>query len=102
MADSLFDQIAAALESRTKLEKLEARGTLRLALKEAGLNADSLTVDQVRVVIEKVLPGELEARGVEAPAEVCAQLAAEARNIEVTAGPVADSPESVFARLAGS
>lgn len=102
MAGSIFDQVAAALESRTTLDKLEARGTLRLALKEAGLSADSVTVDQIRVVIEKVLPGELEARGIDAPARVCAQLAAEARNIEATADPAVASPETVFARLAGS
>lgn len=102
MADSIFDQVATALEGRTSFEKLEARGTLRLALKQAGFSADSVTVDQLRVVIEKVLPGELEARGINAPAEVCEQLAAEARDLEATAGPAVDSPESVFARLAGS
>jgi len=102
VADSIFDQVATALESRTTLEKLEARGTLRLALKEAGLSADSVTVDQIRVVIEKVLPGELKARGIDASADVCAQLSAEARNFEAAAGPAVDSPESVFARLAGS
>ena len=102
MADMIFDQVATALESRTILERLEARGTLRLALKQAGLSADSVTVDQLRVVIEEVLLGELEARGIDASAEVCAQLSAEARNLEATAGPAVDSPESVFARLAGS
>ncbi len=102
MAEMIFDQVATALESRTTLKRLEARGTLRLALKQAGLSADSVTVDQLRVVIEKLLPGELEARGIDAPAEVCGQLSAEARDLETTAGPAVDSPESIFARLAGS
>jgi hypothetical protein len=102
VADSIFDQVATALESRTSLEKLEARGTLRIALKQAGLDANSVTVDQLRTVIEKLLPGELEARGVDAPAALCEQLSAEAREFEVPAESAADSPESVFARLAGS
>jgi hypothetical protein len=102
VADSIFDQVATALESRTSLEKLEARGTLRIALKQAGLDANSVTVDQLRTVIEKLLPGELEARGVGAPAAVCERLSAEVRDFEAPAETAADSPESVFARLAGS
>ena len=102
VADSIFDQVATALESRTRLEKLEARGTLRIALKQAGLDANSVTADQLRVVIEKLLPGELESRGIDAPAAVCEQLAAEARDFEAPADPAVDSPESVFARLGGS
>jgi hypothetical protein len=102
VADSIFDQVATALESRTSLEKLEARGTLRIALKQAGLDANSVTADQLRVVIEKLLPEELDARGVDDSAAVCAQLSAEARNFEPPAESASDSPESVFARLAGS
>ncbi len=43
MADSLFEFIAAQLEERTALDKLEARGTLRIALKEAGLDLRAVT-----------------------------------------------------------
>ena len=39
MAASIFDFVADELEKRTDLAKLEARGTVRLALKEADLYA---------------------------------------------------------------
>jgi hypothetical protein len=44
MADSpCFDRVCAALESETSLDRIEARGTVRLALKGAGLDAASDT-----------------------------------------------------------
>jgi hypothetical protein len=102
VADSIFDQVATALEDRTSLDRLAARGTLRLALKQAGLDAATVTCEQLCVVLERVLPAELEARGIEAAAELCQRLAADHATLASTAGPDVDSPEAVFARLAGS
>jgi hypothetical protein len=50
------------------------------------------------VVLERVLPGELQARGCESAPRVCSEIAArlEALRFEPSA---ADSPEAVFARL---
>ncbi len=39
MATTLFDVAAERLEAGAEMERLAARGTLRLALKEAGLDA---------------------------------------------------------------
>ena len=52
-ADS-FEVASDEIERATNLSRLEARGTLRLALKEAGLDAASVTPPQMRVVVEKV------------------------------------------------
>ncbi len=41
MAALLFDSIAEALEQATSLDRLESRGTLRLALETSGLDARS-------------------------------------------------------------
>jgi hypothetical protein len=68
MPAELFDLAADLLESRSSLDRLESRGTLRLALKSAGLDANSITPAQLRVVFEKLMPGELEKRGVDAAA----------------------------------
>lgn len=101
MADSAaFDFVCAELERETSLDRLEARGTVRLALKEAGLEARSVTPDQISVVVEKLLPNELESRGIGNGAELCAR-------IRSGLGSVADddrveTPDAVFQRLGGS
>jgi len=61
-AVGLFDAVADALEAQSPLDGLAARGTLRLALKSAGLDPKGVTPEQMRVVLERVLPGELETR----------------------------------------
>jgi hypothetical protein len=101
MADSpSFELACESLERMTTLERLEARGTVRLALKAAGLEPRSVTPAQMGVVVDKVLPGELTARGVENGAEVCASLGTQLAGMASTAAE--DAPEAVFARLGGS
>ena len=101
MADSpAFDWICQELESQTDLDRLEARGTVRIALKSSGLEASSVLPDQMRVVIERILPGELNARGVETAEALCSRLAD--RVSSVASGDVADSPDEVFRRLGGN
>lgn len=104
MVQPIFEHIADGLERRTDLEKLEARGTVRLALKEAGLDAASLTASQALVVLSRVLPRELRARGVEGADSVCEALqtslvAAHPSDV-AAAGDADESPEAVFRRLA--
>jgi hypothetical protein len=100
MADSpCFELTCKALESDTSLDRLEARGTVRLALKAAGLDARSVTAGQMGIVVEKLLPDELKARGVENGDRVCAALNEKVARMETTG--VADAPEAVFARLGG-
>ena len=45
--DNVFDWVCGALESATSLDRLEARGTLRLALKASGLEARTVTAEQL-------------------------------------------------------
>ena len=102
MADSIFDLVADELERRTDLAKLEARGTVRLALKEAGLDARSVTSDQMAVTLRRVLPKEIESRGIEDAERVCEGIlsALEAAHPAGAATPEGDSPEAIFRRLA--
>ena len=98
MADSIFDFVAEKLEGCTALEKLEARGTVRIALKEAGLEATSVTGEQLAVVLARVLPGELTSRGIDAAESLCQRIAAGLDRIPA-APEQEDTPEAVFARL---
>jgi len=94
-----FEFVCSALERRTELDRLQARGTVRLALKEAGLEARAATVEQMQVVVDRVLPRELESRGVEDPDGLCADLVVGLDDVVEEAA--AETPETVFQRLGG-
>ena len=101
MANSaVFDFVAHELQGTTLLDELQARDTLRLTLKQAGLDARSVTSEQMRVVLERVLPDELRARGLQAPDGACRVLLLEllAARLEGE-DDSAESPEDVFRRL---
>ncbi len=93
-----FEWVADALERETDLARLEARGTVRLALKRAGLEARTVTSWQMQVVLRRVLPEELRRRGVEQGNALCERLAAHLPDSETSD---ANAPEAVFRRLAG-
>ncbi|MBW2542788.1 MAG: hypothetical protein JRF15_11910 [Deltaproteobacteria bacterium] len=101
METPLFDFAAQKLEQHTGFSQLEARGTLRIAVKSAGLEPKSLTVAELRVVLEKLMPGELEQRGVKDTLSVCSAVL---RDLEDA--PIAESdsdssnPDDIFRRLA--
>ena len=101
MAADLFDFAAERLEHHTSLDRLESRGTLRIALKNAGLMANSVSAAQLCVVFEKVMPGELEKRGVSDAASVCSAVIDDLVN---SPAPTDEAPASdldaIFRRLA--
>jgi hypothetical protein len=101
MADSIFDLVADELERRTDLAKLEARGTVRLALREAGLDARAVSSEQMTVMLRKVMPKEMQSRGIEDAESICEAIIAAVAGAN-TGGPPADteSPEAIFRRLA--
>jgi hypothetical protein len=104
MASSLsFEWVSEELERITSLDRLQARGTLRLLLKKAGLDPSSVTTNQMEVVLEELLPQELQSRGVEDGDNACEHLVRGlcAANLS-DAGSSAESPEEVFKRLGGS
>jgi hypothetical protein len=96
-----FTHVCELLERLTRLDRLEARGTVRLALKGAGFEAASVSREQMAVVVEKILPGELGSRGVESPEAVCAELRASLATLPLEATEEPEAPEAIFARLAG-
>lgn len=101
MPDSAaFEYACGQLEARTSLDRLAARGTVRIALKQAGLEARSITPDQMAVVLQKILPSELTSRGVDAVDELCQSILSGLRSVAV--GRVSETPDAVFKRLGGA
>lgn len=100
VADSeTFEKTCSELARTGALDSLSARGTIRIILKASGLDAKTVDAREMLVVVDKLLPGELIARGVEAPESICSQIGS-ALQLLPKSRDVA-SPESVFARLGG-
>jgi hypothetical protein len=100
VAETLFEFVSGKLEEATSLDKLEARGTVRLGLKAAGLDPRGTTMQQMEVMLQKVLPGELSTRGVTQPQVVCEGLVSALATFRPSdAEAESESPEDVFSRL---
>jgi hypothetical protein len=100
MASSVvFEWLCDQLETATSMSRLESRGTVRLSLKAAGLDPGTVTPRELEVVLERVLPRELESRNIEDWNEICEELARQLRTATLMEPETAERPESVFARL---
>ncbi len=98
MAADLFDTASQLLEQKSDLNRLEARGTLRLALKAAGLDPNYLTLKQLQVVFDKVMPEELEKRFIADAVDVCASVM---EAVSDTVDLNTESSDEVFSRIGG-
>ena len=100
MADSeAFRAGSEELESLCDLNRLEARGTLRIAVRTAGFPVDSVSSSDLAAIVRELMPAELEARGINDSRSVCEAVARFLERLRP------DGPEeagSVFARLGGS
>lgn len=100
MADSpIFDWLCAGIEQRTDLSAIEARGTVRIALKKSGVTAGDVTPVQMQVVVKRVLPEELSRRGCADTDTLCSELARSLMDQCFEQDDRSESPEDVFARL---
>lgn len=100
MEDSpAFATICSALESATSMSRLEARGTMRLALKEAGLEPHAVAIRPLVVVVERVLPALLRTRGVADIPGVCAELKARLLADGSLRPAAHEAPEDILARF---
>ena len=104
MADAAaFDWVCTRLEQDTSLDRLESRGTVRLALKSAGLEARSVTPEQMQVVVEKVMGDELVRRGIPDAEGICSRMARSLvqATASLTSNSASETPDAVFSRLGG-
>ena len=99
MAGSAFEWTCEQLEAATDLNRLEARGTVRIALKSAGFDARHVSGPEMAAVLRRVMPEELTSRAVGSADAVCERLAVGAEALGLEAGEGAESPEAIFARL---
>ncbi len=99
MNSPVFEWVTRAMEEATSLSKIEARGTVRIALTEVGLTATGVARGPMLFVLERVLPGLLRSRNIQDPEATCAGLIAGLSHAELDR--VEDAPEDVFARLGG-
>ncbi|MBX3128478.1 MAG: hypothetical protein KF718_17285 [Polyangiaceae bacterium] len=98
-----FEWVSAELEARTALSRIEARGTLRLVLKNVGLEPASVSVHQMQVVVERLLPAALGKRRVGEASALCRELAADlVAHAQQHAEVVAESAYDVFERMDSS
>jgi hypothetical protein len=93
-----FTWTCAEIERATTLSELVARGTVRLALKQAGLEAQSVSGDEMAIVLREILPRELAARAIPHAPKLCSEIAVriQGRNFKG-----ADAVVDVFNRLGG-
>jgi len=102
MRDDLFDFVADQLEQCTSLDRLESRGTLRIALKNSGLEPKTVTRKQFCVILESVVPGELESRGVAEASAICAALIEKIQAEPADRWEASHDVDKIFDRLAGT
>ena len=63
-ASAAFEAACGELERAARMDKWAARGTLQLTLMDAGLETASVTPGQLSVVVERLLPRQLQSHGV--------------------------------------
>lgn len=96
----VFERVADELERLSKLSRLEARGTLRFALREAGFLPRNVTPRQMIVVLEKTLSSLLVKRGVREGATICHQIGILVRETMGMESSEGEASERVAARIA--
>ena len=100
MEDSpAFAFVCESLERLTSMSRLQARGTLRLVLRHAGLEPHRVTPSQLVVVIERLLGAALRSRGIANDAVIRARLKERLLAREFSDQPQHDSPEEILRRF---
>jgi hypothetical protein len=102
VADDLFSFVSDQLEECTPLDRLESRGTLRIVLKESGLDPKTVTQKQFCVILESVAPGELDSRGVAEARAICAAIIEKIQGEPADRWKATSDIDKIFDRLAGT
>lgn len=90
-----FEVVCEALESLTKMTRSEARGTVRITLKQIGLDPTHVTRSEIAATLMTALPGVLEACRIEDAQQVCAEIARSLlASSSASPSPEATAPES--------
>jgi hypothetical protein len=93
-----FELVADELERASGLGRAAARSALRGALARALFNPREVTASQLRMVVERVLPGELRRAGAKDAESLCARIAAGLAS-EGFGAADPESPDEIFGRM---
>jgi len=96
-----YQEFCRQIETCASLSDLQAMGTARILVKEAGLDSKTATSAKLSVVASKLLPRQLELLGVAGSDGVAAKVNAALAAIAPGAA-AANAPEAVFRRLGGT
>lgn len=94
-----FEFICERLETVAKMSRIEARGTVRLALREVGKNPAYVSPQDMHTIVSRVLPRMLQSRGVKDAAPICTEIANQLSQTKFASGATYLDPADVFARL---
>lgn len=99
-APSLFDWFADRIVLRTSLSRVEARGMLRVVLRECGLPVETLAPAQLRPVVQRMLGPALQRVKVAYTDAVCESLL---KDLEESPAPssAGEDAAAVFGRMGG-
>jgi hypothetical protein len=92
VSDDLFSFVADQLEACTPLDRL----------KDSGLDPKTVTQKQFCVILESVVPGELESRGVAEARAICTALIEKIQSEPAERWETSHNVDKIFDRLAGT
>ncbi len=92
-----FEAVCGELSNAEGMDRWTARGTLQLALMDAGLEASTVSSAQLAIVVERLLPRQLQSHGGVNVEELCTRLQDKLAKLAAAGGDA--SAEVVFARL---
>jgi hypothetical protein len=99
MSDSpIFDLVCEQVEKEAHLSRLESRGTVRLLLKEVGLDPQVVTRGAAILAVDRFLEQALRVRRIASPDQVTARVLKALRESTIE-GPEGDDPEAIFGRI---
>src|SRR5258706_210066 len=96
-SSSAFEAARSELERSAGMDSWAARRALQLSLMDAGLEASQVTAAQLKVVIARLLPKQLQSQKVVDVPGVCEKIQAALSLLGDDAK--AESPERVFERM---
>ncbi len=100
-SQKILNWAGGQLEALSPMTAAQSRGTIRIALKKAGLDPSSFTPSQLEVVLEKIMPKELRVRGIRESGSICQSLIQALRTNFDPSKPSADPTDSVIHRIFG-
>ena len=99
MTTQIFEMVAAELAKRAGCAPVEARSILTAAMDQVGLDARTVTPDEMTVVLRDTLPSELRQSAVDASGQICEHLLRAAKSFPAKQVQEPKTPEDLFLRI---